>query len=235
MKTKARPGALLLPVPPVRRHRPILADIKQLVGRGLHPGAPVAEFEEQLRPAHRDQVRRRRRLRHRRPAAFAQGPRSRRRATRSSRCANTFVATAGAIATAGARVVFVDCDDKFVIDRLQDRAPPSPRAPRPCCPSHWGGQPADMGRIMKIAAPSTDAGPGRRLPVHRRRDRRPKVRLLGRRRGLQPAIRLKNINVWGDGGLITTDSGSCATPCVLCATTACRAATSTPSLHTTAA
>jgi dTDP-4-amino-4,6-dideoxygalactose transaminase len=118
--------------------------------------------------------------------------------------ANTFVATAGAIETAGARVVFVDCDDKFAIDPdLIERAV-TPRT-KALLPVHWGGQPADMKRILEIAAP-------RKLPVIEDACQSIGAATSGRKCGswgtaagfsLHP---LKNLNVWGDGGLITTDS-----------------------------
>lgn len=64
--------------------------------------------------------------------------------------ANTFVATAGAIETAGARVVFVDCNDKFVIDpaKLEKAITKKTKA---LLPVHWGGQAFDIDAVMKIA------------------------------------------------------------------------------------
>ena len=64
--------------------------------------------------------------------------------------ANTFVATAGAIETAGARIVFVDCDRKGVIDVAKMEAAITPRT-KVLMPVVWGGQPPDMPRIMEIA------------------------------------------------------------------------------------
>ncbi|MBI5240596.1 MAG: DegT/DnrJ/EryC1/StrS family aminotransferase [Elusimicrobia bacterium] len=118
--------------------------------------------------------------------------------------ANTFVATAGAIALAGARVVFADCDDRFVIDPdLVERAV-TPRT-KAILPVHWGGQPADMPRILKIAA-------RHKLPVLEDACQSIGASLGGKSCGSLGAAAgfslhpLKNLNVWGDGGLITTDS-----------------------------
>lgn len=118
--------------------------------------------------------------------------------------ANTFVATAGAIATAGARVVFVDCDDKGVIDCAALEAAITPRT-KALMPVVWGGQPPDMPRITEIAR-------RRGLPVIEDACQGIGAAVDGKMCGtwgvaagfsLHP---LKNINVWGDGGVIVTDS-----------------------------
>ena len=118
--------------------------------------------------------------------------------------ANTFVATAGAIETAGARIVFVDSDDKGAIDtRLLEKAiTPKTKA---LLPVHWAGQPADMPAIMSIARK-------RALPVIEDACQAIGSAVGGKNTGsiglmggfsLHP---LKNLNVWGDGGIITTNS-----------------------------
>jgi dTDP-4-amino-4,6-dideoxygalactose transaminase len=118
--------------------------------------------------------------------------------------ANTFVATAGAIETAGARIVFVDCDAKGVIDPAKIEAAVTPRT-KVLMPVVWGGQPPDMPKIMKIAQK-------RGLRVVEDACQGIGAQVGGRFCGswgvtagfsLHP---LKNINVWGDGGVITTDS-----------------------------
>ncbi|MBI5625225.1 MAG: DegT/DnrJ/EryC1/StrS family aminotransferase [Elusimicrobia bacterium] len=122
--------------------------------------------------------------------------------------ANTFVATAGAIETAGARIVFVDCDDRLVIDpdRVEQAITPRTRA---IVPVHWGGQPAAMGRVMELA---------KRQGIHVVEDA---CQAIGAAVGglqcgsigaagafsLHP---LKNLNVWGDGGIITTNDDAVA-------------------------
>ena len=118
--------------------------------------------------------------------------------------ANTFIATAGAIETAGARVVFVDCDDRFVIDPSKIEAAVTPRT-KAILPVHWGGQPAAMDDILRLAERHN-------LPVVEDACQAIGASTRGRRCGsigvaagfsLHP---LKNLNVWGDGGVITTNS-----------------------------
>ncbi len=118
--------------------------------------------------------------------------------------ANTFVATAGAIETAGARIVFVDCDKKGVIDCDKMEAAITPRT-KALMPVVWGGQPPNMPRVMEIAKKH-------KLPVIEDSCQGIGAAIAGRNCGswglmagfsLHP---LKNINVWGDGGVITTDS-----------------------------
>lgn len=118
--------------------------------------------------------------------------------------ANTFVATAGAIETTGAKVVFVDCDEKSVIDVSKIEAAVTPRT-KALLPVHWAGQPADMPKILELA--------GRLgLPVVEDACQAIDAAIDGKRCGtfgvsggfsLHP---LKNLNVWGDGGVIITDS-----------------------------
>ncbi len=118
--------------------------------------------------------------------------------------ANTFVATAGAIETAGARIVFVDCDEKGVIDCGKMEAAITPRT-KALMPVVWGGQPPDMPRVMEIASKH-------KLPVIEDSCQGIGAAFDGRNCGtwglmagfsLHP---LKNINVWGDGGVIVTSS-----------------------------
>jgi len=118
--------------------------------------------------------------------------------------ANTFVATAGAIETAGARIVFVDCNEKGVIDCDKMEAVITKRT-KALMPVVWGGQPPDMPRIMEIAKKHN-------LPVIEDSCQGIGAAIAGRNCGswglaagfsLHP---LKNLNVWGDGGVITTNS-----------------------------
>lgn len=118
--------------------------------------------------------------------------------------ANTFVATAGAIETAGARIVFVDCDDKGVIDCAKLEAAITPRT-KVLMPVVWGGQPPDMPRIMEIA---------KKHKLHVIEDSCQGIgaAIAGRSCGTWGAMAgfslhpLKNINVWGDGGVVVTSS-----------------------------
>ncbi len=118
--------------------------------------------------------------------------------------ANTFVATAGAIETAGARIVFVDSDEKGVIDpRLVEKA--ITKKTKAIMPVHWAGQPADMPAIMNIAEKRglrviEDACQAIGSAVDGRNTG--SIGLMGGF-SLHP---LKNLNVWGDGGIVTTNS-----------------------------
>jgi dTDP-4-amino-4,6-dideoxygalactose transaminase len=121
---------------------------------------------------------------------------------------NTFVATAGAIETAGARLRFVDCDETFVLD---PRALPGAITPRTraIMPVHYSGQPVDMAAIQAIAdrhglaivEDACTAIDGARAGV--------RCGAWGKLAGfsLHP---IKNLHVWGDGGVITTSSAELA-------------------------
>jgi len=117
---------------------------------------------------------------------------------------NSFIATAGAIANAGTRPVFVDVNDEYNIDAslIEKAITPNTRA---IMPVHLTGNPADMPRIMKIAS---------RYNLHVIEDACQAVSasINGQPVGsfgiagcfsFHP---LKNLNVWGDGGIITTNS-----------------------------
>lgn len=118
--------------------------------------------------------------------------------------ANTFVATAGAIETAGARIRFVDCNDKYVMDvsKIESAITENTKA---LMPVHYSGQPVDMDALMKLA---------QKYKLHVVEDSCCAIdaEFNGRRCGtigitgtfsLHPQ---KNLNVWSDGGVITTDS-----------------------------
>lgn len=122
--------------------------------------------------------------------------------------ANTFIATVGAIADAGARPVLVDCDDSFCIDAEAIEAAITPQT-KAIVPVHLTGEVADMARVMKIAdthglAVVEDACQA----ILGERD--------GKRAGTWGAAAgfslhpLKNLNVWGDGGVIVTDDSDLA-------------------------
>ncbi len=117
--------------------------------------------------------------------------------------ANTFYATAGAIAEVGAKIVFVDCDDTFCLDVSQLEQAITPRT-KAIIPVHLTGDAAEMPRIVQLA-------------------RKHKLRIIedgcqslmgeykGKRVGtwgdatafsMHP---LKIINVWGDAGIVVTN------------------------------
>jgi len=118
-------------------------------------------------------------------------------------CANTFYATAGAIAEAGCRPVFVDCTDDFCLDVDQLEAAITDRTGA-IMPVHLSGEVADMPRLMSIA--------GRHgIPVIEDGCQSLMARHSGRLAGswgiasgfsMHP---LKIINVWGDAGVVVTD------------------------------
>lgn len=116
----------------------------------------------------------------------------------------TFIATVGAIVMAGARPVFVDSEDGFVIDPSKIEAAITPRT-KAILPVHYTGNVADMPAIMEIARKCNlivieDACQAITAAIHGQY-----VGSWGHAVGfsLHP---LKNLNVWGDGGVIVTRS-----------------------------
>jgi aminotransferase EvaB len=116
----------------------------------------------------------------------------------------TFIATVGAIAMTGATTVFVDSEDGFVIDPAKIEAAITPRT-KAIVPVHYTGNVADMPAIADIAARHKllvveDACQA----IGARQDGKP-VGTWGLTAcfSLHP---LKNLNVWGDGGVILTRS-----------------------------
>jgi aminotransferase EvaB len=117
---------------------------------------------------------------------------------------NSFLATTGAIVMVGATPVYVDVKDDYNIDPELIEAAITPRT-RAIMPVHLTGKPADMPRILEIA---------RRYGLYVIEDTAQAIgaAIDGRPTGsfgdlagfsLHP---LKNLNVWGDGGMITTGS-----------------------------
>lgn len=121
---------------------------------------------------------------------------------------NTFVATVGAIVAAGARPVFVDCDERYQID-AEKIGKAVTRRTRVILPVHWGGSSPDMKRIMAIAD---------RKQITVVEDACPAVgaKVDGRFAGSFGLVNafsmhpLKPLNVWGDGGMIATDNDKIA-------------------------
>jgi dTDP-4-amino-4,6-dideoxygalactose transaminase len=122
--------------------------------------------------------------------------------------ANTFIATVGAIAELGARPVFVDCDDTFCMDVSQVEAAITERT-RAIVPVHFTGYMVEMAPLMEIAARHG-------LPIVEDACQAILADIGGKRAGtfgvtgafsLHP---LKNLNVWGDGGVITTHDDAMA-------------------------
>jgi dTDP-4-amino-4,6-dideoxygalactose transaminase len=121
---------------------------------------------------------------------------------------NTFVATVGAIVAAGARPVFVDCDDRYQIDVTRIEAAITPKTAA-VLPVHWAGCPADILAVLDIARKH-------KLPVVE--DACPSVgaSVNGRSVGTFGKVNafsmhpLKPLNVWGDGGIVVTDDDEAA-------------------------
>ncbi len=118
--------------------------------------------------------------------------------------ANTFVATVGAITELGAIPVFVDCKDTFCIDekKIEKKITKKTKA---IVPVHFSGYMADMKKIAKISRKY-------KLPIIE--DACQGILANQNKKnagtwGLTAAFSLhplKNINVWSDGGVITTNN-----------------------------
>lgn len=120
----------------------------------------------------------------------------------------TFYATIGAIVTAGARPVFVDVLDDFNInpDNIEAAITPKTKA---ILPVHWSGKPCRMDDILAIANKHG-------LKVVEDSCHGIQAKYKGKGAGsfgdfgafsMHP---LKNLNVWGDGGLAVTNSDEMA-------------------------
>lgn len=122
--------------------------------------------------------------------------------------ANTFIATAGAIAELGATPVFVDCDDTFCMDVSQIEAAINGRT-KAIMPVHYSGYMTEMPELLKISRAHD-------LPVIEDACQAILANIEGKNAGrwgiaggfsLHP---LKNLNVWGDGGVVVTDDDGLA-------------------------
>jgi dTDP-3-amino-2,3,6-trideoxy-4-keto-D-glucose/dTDP-3-amino-3,4,6-trideoxy-alpha-D-glucose/dTDP-2,6-dideoxy-D-kanosamine transaminase len=117
--------------------------------------------------------------------------------------ANTFIATVGAIAETGATPVLVDCDDTFCMN-VDNIEPAITERTKAIMPVHLTGEVVDMKRLMTIAAHHD-------IAVVEDACQGILSEFSGKRSGtygiaagfsLHP---LKNLNVWGDAGIIVTD------------------------------
>ncbi len=118
--------------------------------------------------------------------------------------ANTFVATIGAITEIGAKPVFVDCDDTFCMNvKLLEKK--ITRKTKAIVPVHFTGYMTNMPMLMLLAKKY-------KIPVVEDACQS----ILGSinkknagtwgRFGAFSLHPLKNINVWSDGGIITTNN-----------------------------
>ncbi|EHI48719.1 putative PLP-dependent enzyme possibly involved in cell wall biogenesis [SAR116 cluster alpha proteobacterium HIMB100] len=116
----------------------------------------------------------------------------------------TFYATIGAIVTAGARPVFADIGDDYNIDPEKIEAAITPNT-KAIVPVHWSGKPCDMDRISKIAE---------KYGLKIIEDACHAITATYKNKnagtfgdtGCFSMHPLKNLNVWGDGGIICTQS-----------------------------
>lgn len=117
--------------------------------------------------------------------------------------ANTFIATVGAIAETGATPVLVDCDDSFCMNVDQVEAAITKKT-KAIMPVQLTGEVTDMGKLMPIAQRHN-------LPVVEDACQGILSEFSGKRSGthgiaagfsLHP---LKNLNVWGDAGVVVTN------------------------------
>jgi dTDP-3-amino-2,3,6-trideoxy-4-keto-D-glucose/dTDP-3-amino-3,4,6-trideoxy-alpha-D-glucose/dTDP-2,6-dideoxy-D-kanosamine transaminase len=117
--------------------------------------------------------------------------------------ANTFIATVGAVADTGAVTKFVDCMDDFCMDVSLLEAAITPRT-KAIIPVHMTGAMVDMPNLLAIAQ-------GRGIPVIEDACQAIKSSLDQRPAGSWGVIGafslhpLKFINIWGDGGVMTTN------------------------------
>jgi len=120
--------------------------------------------------------------------------------------ANTFVATVGAIVELGAKPIFVDCDDTFCmnVDQIKDKIT---RKTKAVVPVHFTGYMTDMIKLKKICNKF-------KIPIVEDACQSILGSINKKKAGtwgdfgafsLHP---LKNINVWSDGGIITTNNKS---------------------------
>mgnify|MGYP001168207407 CR=1 FL=1 len=116
----------------------------------------------------------------------------------------TFYATVGAIVTAGAKPVFCDINEDFNLDPGEIEGKITSRT-KAIVPVHWAGRPCEMDEINKIAKKHNlfvieDACHAIQGEYKNRR-----CGSLGDL-GCFSFHPLKNLNVWGDGGIITTNN-----------------------------
>ncbi len=187
---------------------PILAEIKKLVATGdFTLGKPVGEFEQRFATLigvkHAIGVGSGTDALKLPLKALGLGP-----GDEVITAANTFIATVGAIAEVGATPVFVDVLDNFCLDVAKVEAAITPRT-KAIMPVHFTGEMADMRRLSEIAS-------AHGLPIVEDACQAILAECDGRRAGkwgiaagfsLHP---LKNLNVWGDGGVVVTDDDAFA-------------------------
>lgn len=123
-------------------------------------------------------------------------------------CAETFIATAGAIAAVGAKPVFIDVNDEFTIDETLVEAAITKNT-KAILPVYFTGNCPNMDHILKVANRYN-------LPVVEDSCCAIDAHINDKKAGsigttgsfsFHP---LKNLNVWSDGGMITTNDDKIA-------------------------
>jgi aminotransferase EvaB len=120
----------------------------------------------------------------------------------------TFYATIGAIVTAGATPIFVDIGNDYNINAklIESKITKKTKA---IMPVHWSGKPCDMDMIEAISSRHN-------IPIVSDACHAIMASYKGRASGSLGTVScfsfhpLKNLNVWGDGGIITTNSDTIA-------------------------
>lgn len=117
--------------------------------------------------------------------------------------ANSFYATVAAIELVGAKTVFVDVNEEYNMDpkKIEEKITKKIKA---ILPVHWTGNPADMLSILRVAKKYNlyvveDAAQAIDAQID---DVRVGSFGIASEFSLHP---IKNYNVWGDGGFITTN------------------------------
>ena len=116
----------------------------------------------------------------------------------------TFYATIGAIVTSGAKPVFADIQDNYNIDPIEIEKKITNKT-KAIMPVHWSGNPCDINKINQISKKYN-------IPIVYDACHAINAEYNGKKSGGFGTLScfsfhpLKNLNVWGDGGIITTNS-----------------------------
>ena len=120
----------------------------------------------------------------------------------------TFIATVGAIVTAGAKPVFVDIKDDYNIDEKKIEKVITNKT-KAIMPVHWGGRPCELKKLNQIAKKY-------KLKIIQDSCHAIDSKYYGKNIvnygdactfSMHP---LKNLNIWGDGGFILTQNSALA-------------------------
>ncbi len=121
----------------------------------------------------------------------------------------TFVATVAAVGYAGAIPVFVDVDPRFYTMDPEKIEPAITERTRAIVPVHLYGQPAEMDRIIEVAAKHEIAVIEDAAQAHGAEYRGKRVGALGDL-GAFSFYPGKNLGAYGEGGIVVTNSGKYA-------------------------